>query len=141
MLRKYHSRPAPERHLLLRAVGVVTLVRLGLWLLPFGTLDRLLSACVRSSRYPTHSLDQLVWAVRAASARIPCASCLTQSLALHYLLARSGHPSRIHIGVAKAEGGEFRAHAWVESNGRILLNSPAEVAQYARLTSWTRFAQ
>lgn len=129
----------PERVLFLRVMALTAFVRLGLWLVPLRTLDGLIGSRARSSTSFAPPVDRLVWAVRAASRRIPHASCLTQSLVLHYFLARSGRPSRIHIGVAKDDG-TFQAHAWVESNGRILLNTPSEVAPYVRLASWGRVA-
>jgi len=78
-------------------------------------------------------VGRLVWAVRAASRRIPAASCLTQSLALHCLLARAGHRSEIRIGVAKNAEAGFQAHAWVEYAGQPLLSIPEEVERYVRL--------
>jgi len=76
-------------------------------------------------------VGRLVWAVRAASGRIPAASCLTQSLALHCLLARAGHRAEVRIGVTM-EGG-FGAHAWVEYAGQPLLSRPEEVERYVQL--------
>ena len=76
-----------------------------------------------------------VWAVEAASRRIPMASCLTQSLALQFLLTRSGRSSKLHIGVKKDQLTGFQAHAWVEIAGNPLLSTPAEIADYAHLLS------
>lgn len=78
-------------------------------------------------------VTRLVWAVRAASRRIPAASCLTQSLALHCLLTRAGHRSDIRIGVAKDAEAGFGAHAWVEYAGQPLLSGPEEVERYVRI--------
>ena len=78
-------------------------------------------------------VSRLVWAVRAASRRIPAASCLTQSLALHCLLTRAGHAAQIHIGVAKDPTSKFHAHAWVEHEGEPLLSDPAEIVDYVHL--------
>ncbi len=61
------------------------------------------------------------------------ASCLTQSLALQCLLARSGRSSQVHIGVKKDAAAGFQSHAWVECEGRMLLSAPYEVAEYSRL--------
>ncbi|MEQ8742356.1 lasso peptide biosynthesis B2 protein [Parasphingorhabdus sp.] len=43
-------------------------------------------------------------------------NCLSQSLALWWLLARKGIATTLHIGAHRKEG-EFKAHAWVELDG------------------------
>jgi hypothetical protein len=66
--------------------------------------------------------DEIAWAVKAASVRIPGATnCLVRALALKYLLNLFGHESRLRIGAGHPEDGRFEAHAWVESGGRILI--------------------
>ena len=47
------------------------------------------------------------------------ASCLTRSLVLHTMLAKSGAASTLVVGASRS-GGRFRAHAWVEVDGRIV---------------------
>jgi hypothetical protein len=47
--------------------------------------------------------------------------CLTQALVLDSYLRRAGYPSRIALGVARGSQGELEAHAWVESDGVIVL--------------------
>ena len=55
-------------------------------------------------------------------------------MALHHMLERSGiHDSMIRIGVRR-EGDELLAHAWVEHMGITLIDSPAAVATFTRLT-------
>lgn len=55
--------------------------------------------------------------------------CLVRSLVLTSLLARRGVDVTFHIGVAP--GPEFKAHAWVESDGLPLL--PPLDAEHERL--------
>jgi hypothetical protein len=52
---------------------------------------------------------------------VPKASCLTQALALQFILARAGHASRLQIGVREVDDGTFSAHAWVTCNGVVVL--------------------
>lgn len=52
-------------------------------------------------------------------------TCLTQSLALIWMLRRAGHEGRLRIGV-KTDGGRLLAHAWVELNGETI--DPAAIA-------------
>jgi hypothetical protein len=56
-------------------------------------------------------------------------SCLMQSLTLSGLLARRGIDGRLVIGVQPGE--EFGAHAWVELDGRALLEPGGD--RFARL--------
>jgi hypothetical protein len=123
-----------ELALLGRAAVVLLRIRIALWLLPWRRVLALLPAGVA----PTARcrVDRLERAVRLASRAIPCATCLTQALALSHLLSRSGHASTVRIGVTN-ERGRFAAHAWVECHGVPLLSSSAEVARYARILTWT----
>jgi hypothetical protein len=82
--------------------------------------------------------ERLVWAVQSASRRIPKATCLTQSLALQCLMTRAGYSAQVHIGVSKDSKVGFKAHAWVEYEGRPLLSSPAELGEYAWLGALER---
>jgi hypothetical protein len=67
------------------------------------------------------SEQQLVWSVAVVSRYIPKATCLAQALTAQFLLQQAGHQACLHIGVADAEEGDIKAHAWVESQGRILM--------------------
>jgi hypothetical protein len=102
---------------------------------PFRRVRQFLRACepMVLSTPVDLPVSRLVWAVRAASRRVPMASCLTQSLALQFLLIRAGHSSQLHIGVKKDPQTGFQAHAWVESAGCMLLSTPAEVVGYSRM--------
>lgn len=71
-------------------------------------------------------------AVTRASKLVPFATCLTQALAGGFLIRRAGNNAIIHFGVAKGEAG-FKAHAWLESDGGILIGG-REAAAYLPLT-------
>jgi len=122
-----------ERGILIRAVLLLWAVRLGLWVLPFQVLRRLADWAGHTPA-PLHgsgssSLDQTVWAVAAASRYVPHATCLAQALAARVLLERKGLPSSLHIGVARSKEGQLQAHAWVESQDRIVIGR-SEVGRY-----------
>jgi hypothetical protein len=58
--------------------------------------------------------------VRVAASRGPYrGNCLQQSLTLWWLLRRQNIESQIRFG-ARKDGGEFKAHAWVEVDGYAL---------------------
>ena len=121
-----------ERGLLLRAAVLVAGVRLALWTMPFRWVRLVLG--VRRAVSPSLEairVRRLAWAVQAAARRIPGASCLTQALALQYLLARAGHTAEVHIGVAKHCARGFEAHAWLEYRGEILAGDNGELERYA----------
>ena len=70
---------------------------------------------------------------RARSYGLFRGNCLSQSLALLWLLRRSGHAGAIRIGVKPAAAGML-AHAWVELDGQII--DPAAIAdQYAAFSA------
>ena len=127
-IRSFLHRPASERFLLLKALFVVAAIRGGLSLLPFprfhAIFERVRAAMgVRREITSVPPKALLVWAIRAASYYVPSASCLTQALAAQLLLERYGYPAHVRIGVARRGNihGTFHAHAWVESDGAVVI--------------------
>jgi len=122
---------AEKYRLLLQAAIVVAAARLALWFLPFRWLCARVDARRLSSPRPGDvTAGRWTWAVQAAARRIPGASCLTQALALQWLLAREGHSTSISVGVAKDGVAGFEAHAWVESGGQILIGGNEPLDRY-----------
>ena len=115
-------RQASTFAILIRAVLLVSAVRLALWSVPFRFVRRGVTALTRRPPRRSHRLSvaQLSWAVRRVSPYVPRATCLTQALALHVLMRRAGLQSRVCIGVAK-QGAQLESHAWVESQGKAWL--------------------
>lgn len=135
-------RPA-EQLLLLGALPLVALVRLGLRLLPFTLWRPLLQPAAptpaRRSRRAPLPAGRLAWAVTTVSPYVPGATCLTQALAARALLGWCGHPAVVRIGVARTASGALDAHAWVESAGLVLVGGPAShVARYTPLPATER---
>ncbi|MEQ5787982.1 lasso peptide biosynthesis B2 protein [Erythrobacter sp. NFXS35] len=67
---------------------------------------------------------------------VPGATCLTQALALQFVLARTGHASLLQIGVRKGADEAFSAHAWVTCNDRVVLGQRG-----TQLADFTRIAE
>ena len=139
-VRSFFRRPPAERLLLIKALCVVACVRAGLSLLPFPRFQALFGRVrgaipVRHDTAGPLSIAQLVWAVRFASIYVPNATCLTQALAAQVLLERHGYPTRLLIGVAQDDKGKapFQAHAWLESNGTVVIGESA--VNYVPLTT------
>ena len=125
---------ANDWKLLRRAWVAVAHSRMALWVLPWRRLGMLINirpetASVRPS--PT----RLEWSVRVVSHAVPCATCLTQALALQRLLVRHGYGATVQVGACNVDG-RFLAHAWVEHEGQSLLGKPEDVARYARFFTW-----
>jgi hypothetical protein len=117
--------PAEDRSLLVGSLLLLTGVRLGLWLLPFPWMRRLLKRSnrdeIQSSPLDPHTIDRISRAVVVASRYVPKATCLTQALAARILLCRRGQPALLRIGVMRSNNGEFLAHAWIECNGHVVI--------------------
>jgi len=60
-------------------------------------------------------------------------SCWKRSTVLHRYLALAGVPTTIRFGVTKEPAGELKGHAWLESNGKPILESspPAYTFTYS----------
>jgi hypothetical protein len=122
-LRSFLRLSSTERRLLVRAMVVVVVVRIALWLLSFQRLRLFVERRVSTpSRKPLAMPPQrIAWAVSTVARYVPRASCLTQALAAQWLLGAVGQSGLLRIGVAKRGDGTFRAHAWLESSGGVLI--------------------
>jgi hypothetical protein len=113
-----------ERYSLLRTALVVVTIRVALWAIPFTVLRSKLKPYLKVQGVPPPfepEIKALARGVRSVSRRVPGATCLTQALSLQVLLARAGFESVLRIGVQKTGEGTFKAHAWLEKDGRILI--------------------
>jgi len=77
----------------------------------------------RRSGRASWALENVVWAVRTAAARLPGSTCLSSALTARLMLKRRGHDARVRFGVAPPAdaGGTPQFHAWVECNGRAVV--------------------
>jgi hypothetical protein len=146
-LRNYLRRSATERRLALRALVTTAAVRLGLTVFPLATVRRWAVGGTRmgpgdrvgGGRAPTPepsdvpSVENIAWAVRAASRFVPKASCLTQALVVERFMRRAGYAPHLHIGVARPGQTAFEAHAWVEHDGRIVIGEVDEMDRFTIL--------
>jgi hypothetical protein len=138
-LRKLLALPSTERRLLVKAVLLLAGIRLGLRLLPFRMVVGLLDSATRVSiavpEAPYFPPDRIGWAVSVAGPYVlGVRPCLAQALTVQLLLKRRGHPARLRLGVARGGPGHIQAHAWVESNGKVVIGgSTSELERYAPL--------
>jgi len=133
-LYKFLSLTPRERVLLINALLLLGAIRLGLKLLPFQTLRRILATMAQPTgtlqAAEKASVDKVAWAVIVASHYIPGARCLAQALATQVLLERRGYPTQLRIGFTRDKGGQMSAHAWVESEGRVAIGGAGNMARY-----------
>lgn len=135
-MRKFLRLPAAERRVWITSLFLVGAIRVGLWLLPFRFVRSLAANVVAAlAMWPQAermSPARIGRIVTVASRYVPRATCLTQALATEVLLGRYGYPATLRIGVARSRAGELQAHAWVESEGAVVIGgSEIELQKYA----------
>jgi len=107
--------------------------RVALWTVPFRVILRTVDRVPARHRRP-YPADRIARAVAALSRRMfRERPCLTQALALLVLYRRSGHPAVLRIGVAMGGEGKLLAHAWVESDGDVVIGRLANLSDYTPL--------
>lgn len=136
-IRKLWRLPPRDRALLLRATVLLAAARVGLWVLPLRVVRQLLARAGRSSqplrRGRTAPRHRIVWALLVASRFVPRATCLPRALATEALFLQSGYRAELRIGVSKTAAGRLVAHAWVESDGQIVMGNLLDLSRYAPL--------
>ncbi len=139
LFRSYLNCSSADKRLLLQALMLVGLVRFGLWALPFRVVVRHVAGLAhrswRAERGDRSTARRIAWAVRAACRLVPSATCLPQALATQVLLARWGIQGHLRIGVAKDIDGRLAAHAWIESDGSVLIGNLPGLSRFAELPS------
>lgn len=132
-LRRLLNLAAAERSLLSRAVLLVTVVSLCLWVFPFRTLYRrwssVLPRLARPGRQGGPSPERIVWLVAVASRCVPGTHCLARAVTAQLLLARGGHLAELRIGVRK-QGNDLEAHAWLDYHGNPLRENKAQLDSF-----------
>jgi hypothetical protein len=123
-LRRLLRLPAAERWLVVRVAALLAAVRLALVLLGWPVVRRLAARAARpvpgAAAVPPARLQR---AVERAGRHVPGATCLVQAIALQILLGRRGQATDLRLGVAHGEGRRLEAHAWLESDGRVLVGA------------------
>ena|SRR5438876_9930903 len=120
--RKLTRLSPPDRRLVLQAAALAAAVSVALHVAPFRLVRAALARVARPSRGAHLPVLRIVWAVTAATRRVPGANgCLVRALVAQALLAHHGHPAAVRLGVARRHAGTLAAHAWVEGEGRIVV--------------------
>ncbi|HEC61987.1 MAG TPA: lasso peptide biosynthesis B2 protein [bacterium] len=118
--------PPAEQRLLVKVSILLVAIRWSLRFLSFQRLRQLLERFTKPSTgrdnpNPFYQ-KKVVWAVNRTSHHLLGANaCFPRALATHILLKRRGFPVRMYIGVRKDNDGLLHAHAWVKSNGVVII--------------------
>lgn len=137
-VRKFFSLPPAERRLLLRALSRLTRTCLKLHLLPRKKWHARLIASRPAARLSRqrYSEEQIAWAVRAAARYVPTANCLPRAIVAKQLLEEQGFAPVLRLGVQRPEELGLKAHAWVETGGRVVVGADGQ--DYAALKASAR---
>ncbi|MEL6927306.1 MAG: lasso peptide biosynthesis B2 protein [Cyanobacteria bacterium J06600_6] len=134
------ARNSRGKKLLLQTYIAMTLVRLGLLLLPFSRL----SDWVSKSKQWTFlalapqevNIARIVHAVDRSGFYQPGKPmCLARALTTAALMNIYSFPYEIKIGVAKSEAGKFEAHAWVVAQNVVIMGNLPDLSRYALMSS------
>jgi hypothetical protein len=133
MIRSFFALSPGVRWLLIKSATLLIAVRLGLWLLPFHMMRRILSATRRrAAPYSAADARRIAQAVKTSSKYVPMATCLTQALTTMMMLG--GRQGILRVGVARGKTGSLLAHAWVEIEGRVVIGWREDLSAFTVLS-------
>lgn len=137
-LARIFKMPFSDLCLLAESVLALAFVRLGLNFLRFQTLRQVLKKLSTGGKQEApperRLIKKVIWSVNKVSTYVPFfRNCLNRALATQVLLGRRGQEVDLRIGVARDPGGNLRAHAWIESDGQIVLGGTDDIWQLTPL--------
>lgn len=164
LVAKFKQLKSCDRYLLIAAFMLLGAVRLGLWLMPFRLLFRFLmqisspnvsnkipnTGFHKPNSSPLSSLEgspktvhqsyrvaRIIWSINMASRCLPGnTKCLARALATQVLMNWHRYVSELHIGVNKTPEGTFRAHAWIEYQGKVIVGNLQDLTQFTPLLAY-----
>lgn len=123
-----------RRSLVIRAAALLALASAGMVLLPFRRAIRF--GCVAARARPA-SVEEVVWAVEAASRRLPWRTmCIEKGLVVQRMLRLGGIDAILHYGARHhLETRALEAHVWVTVDGHAVIGG-VESADFATIASY-----
>lgn len=121
------------------AALLLMLVQPALTVARLSTVHRLATIIARVGTIGSSNLrpEEVGRLVTSVSDSVPGTTCLESSIVTVALLDAQGHPSELKIGVRK-RWQEFQAHAWVESNGQLIVGNDVDIWSFQVLASDNR---
>jgi hypothetical protein len=136
-IRRALALPWQDRWDLARAWLLLLVTDVGLRVLPFRQVQRLLSPdSRRNSDTPVspQSIERLTFIVNtAARHHLYEMSCLRKSLVLQRMLGECGIATELQFGVNRDSPDTLGAHAWLEYEGRVIGEPQSLSARFAPL--------
>ncbi|MBE9005962.1 lasso peptide biosynthesis B2 protein [Fortiea sp. LEGE XX443] len=128
-----------DRQILLNTFVLLGLVRLGMRLLSFNTLRKIINKNSKPNpRLEKISLNKIVWAINLSTRYTPGgAKCLARALTCQVLMTRYGYSPELRIGVVKDEAGNLEAHAWIETQGQVVIGYLSDLPRFTPLPSFS----
>lgn len=124
--------PTSDKREIFATFLTIVFVRLSLSCIGYNKLRKMIPPANR--RAPADLSQDLGRRVILLARFIPGASCLTQAVTAQLMLARLGYQSDMRVGVRQDENGHIHAHAWLLTEGKVILGGhPAELQTYAPL--------
>lgn len=132
-LTRFLRLPIGEKKLHFKAMSLVVVTRIGLWLLPYRMVEKSVAFIASRAKMNGDADWKLIRSVsssvKSCSKYVPHATCLTQALAARTLLRLNGYDSELKIGVVK-DAANLAAHAWIEIDGRIVIGKQHDHGRY-----------
>lgn len=127
-LAKLMALPAPDRALLFKSLTPLVAMRVGLWTMPYAKVRKIADwmsgrgALRVDGADAKPSRERIGWAVATMSRVVPNGiNCLVRAMATEIMLKRFGYASTLKFGVVKPGDGHLEAHAWLESDGIVVI--------------------
>ena len=131
-LRKFLYLSLEDKILFFKTMVLVGVFRIGLLIVPLKLIQQFSDSVTPKSSKPKTNIissEKISWCVKTVGNYIfGPKSCLPLALAAEVLLKENGYPAIINIGVYKGDEIKLEGHAWVESEGKIIVGE--ETMQY-----------
>lgn len=106
---------------------------LALRIIPFRVLRRFLGNLnARRGAKKAIPIERLPWALEVSKRYLPPPTCLVQAVVAQVFYSTHGIHTDLHFGVRKRKE-KLKAHAWLESDGKIFVGDIEGLEQYIRL--------
>lgn len=135
-----HSR---GKKLFLQTYLVMSLVRLGMLLLPFKRLQNFVSRSQQLTFLAVAPQEVNVSSIARAVERSGHYQpgkpmCLAKALTTAVIMNMYGFPHQVNIGVAKSELGKIEAHAWVVFQSQVIVGNLPDLSRYIPMSKSDR---
>jgi hypothetical protein len=146
--KKFIQLTMPEKLLVCQVAILMVFFRIGLVWLNFQTLTNYTNWILRVMPGPDQkkkgrNSEQMAWAVnRVGEWLFSDEGCLVQALTAHFLFRRFRIPAELYIGVSKGTGTSLKAHAWLESEGQVVVGGSEQyLGEFTKMRLETKLFQ